>query len=285
MENVNKIRKKGDGSFSNVQKKRRASGQEYIGRSQVVEAKKPPPDKVSCKCRYKCKEIDFEQKLKLFNDFYDIGDSTKQNSYLMELMSVCEVKRRRHGTYTDAESSRRQATIFFTVSNGKGETLQVCRRTFLEIHCITKRRVETLVKAKKSGDIVYIERRGNKKQHRKYSELDEQQIVNHINSFPKEESHYTRAKNSNEYLSQDLNYSKLFFAFKELHPNSLITIRFYTDMVKKHFPKLKFQRPRKDTCGTCDLLHNQIKSNKEDKNTFKRNWSITIERLKKPDQK
>lgn len=47
MELVNcKKRKKGEGRFSEIQAKLRASGQEYIGNSQVVEAKMPPTDEV-----------------------------------------------------------------------------------------------------------------------------------------------------------------------------------------------------------------------------------------------
>lgn len=41
-----KRRKKGEGSFSANQKKMRASGQEYIGNSMVIEAKRPPPNEV-----------------------------------------------------------------------------------------------------------------------------------------------------------------------------------------------------------------------------------------------
>lgn len=178
----------------------------------------------------------------------------------MGLLSICETKRRRSKSNTEDVEHRKQATIFYSVPSGSGETIQVCKKTFMEIHGITKRRVETLVKAKKRGDIVYTERRGNKKQHRKYTEDDENRIVNHINSFPKEESHYTRAKNSKEYLSQDLNYHKLYQAFMEIYSNCSVTYRFYTDTVKKYFPKLRFQRPRKDTCGTCDLLHSKVQN-------------------------
>lgn len=149
-----------------------------------------------------------------------MGDSVKQNSYLMGLLNISVIKRRRHGSYTDPEASRRQATIYFTIPDGTGVHKQVCKKTFLEVHGITKRRVETLVKAKKRGDVTYIERRGNKSRERKYTAEDVKRIIEHIESFPKEESHYTRAKSSNLFLSQDLNYNKMHEAFVELHPNN-----------------------------------------------------------------
>lgn len=181
----------------------------------------------------------------------------------MGLMSVCEVKRRRHGSYDpdEPEKSRRQATIYFTVPNGGGETVQVCKQTFKDIHSITKRRVETLVGRKKKGHLVYVEGRGNKKKFRKYTPVDESNIKNHIESLPKQDSHYTRVKNADkEYLSEDLSYSRLHKSYKELYLNTKVTLRFYTDTVKKLFPNLRFQKPRQDTCATCDLLHNQIQN-------------------------
>lgn len=59
-------------------------------------------------------------------------------------------------------------------------------------------------------------------------------------------------------MSEDLNFNRMFQAFKELHPQTIIMPRFYRDTVKKHFPKLSFLKPRKDTCGTCDLLKTKI---------------------------
>lgn len=56
----------------------------------------------------------------------------------------------------------------------------------------------------------------------------------------------------------------MFQAFKELHPQTIIMPRFYRDTVKKHFPKLSFQKPRKDT---CDLLKTKLlneSSNRDD---------------------
>ena len=200
-----------------------------------------------------------------------MGDNIKQYSYLMGLINVTNVVRRRHGTYEEPESSRRQATVFFTLPDGKGNVVQVCKKTFLDVHGITKRTVETLVKAKKKGDFVYVEKRGNKKKNRKYSPEDEKSVVDHVNSFPKQKSHYTRAKNDRDYLSEDLNFNRMYLAFKEIYPESEIKPRYYKDTVKRRFPNLKFQKPRKDTCGTCDLLKSKLvnessSSSNKDKN-------------------
>lgn len=70
----------------------------------------------------------------------------------MGLMNVTTVNRQRFGKYEEPESSRLQAPVFFTLPNGKGEIVQVCKKTFLEVNQITKRTVETLVKTKKKRE-------------------------------------------------------------------------------------------------------------------------------------
>lgn len=115
----------------------------------------------------------------------------------------------------------------------------------MDVHGIHKSTIATLVKAKKKGDIVYNEQRGNKKKNRKYALEDEQAIIDYVNSLPKQKSHYTRAKNDKDYLSEDLNFNRMFQAFKELHPQTIIMPRFYRDTVKKTLSKTKFSKTPK----------------------------------------
>lgn len=220
---------------------------------------------MNCKCKYECKSFTHGQKVILFQQFYEMQDNAKQNSYLMGLLNVCPVKRRRHGGYETPDASRRQATVYFTLPNGTGNVVQVCKQTFLQIFGISRRRVETLVKTKKAGHVNYIERRGNKTLHRKYSIEDETLVVEHISRFPREKSHYGRMKSSKEYLSQDLNINRLYRSFKDTYPNSNISYRYYYTTFNNKFPDLKFHHPRTDTCQTCDLLTMQSKCSPNDK--------------------
>lgn len=213
-----------------------------------------------CKCKFHCADIPYQQKLKIFNDFYALKDNVKQNSYVMNLIHVCGVKIRRHGNYVNPEESRRQATLSFTLPDGAGNILQVCRNTFCTVLGITRKRIETLSKLKKQGETVYIEKRGNKQLHRKFTPDDEALVIDHINRFPREEGHYNRLKSEKQYLSPDLNINRLYSVFKEAHPASAITYRFYYKVFKKKNPKLCFHKPRTDTCATCDLLHIQTKN-------------------------
>lgn len=91
-----------------------------------------------CTCKYKCENLSYEHKVGLFEDFYDLEDIERRGSYLMGLMQVSHVKRRRHGTYDDSSQSRRQTTIHYTVPDGQGDLMQVCRGTFSEIFSLTE---------------------------------------------------------------------------------------------------------------------------------------------------
>ncbi|KAG8287144.1 hypothetical protein J6590_044764 [Homalodisca vitripennis] len=102
-----KRRKRGEGTVTSSKKKLRAEGKSYKNNRGVT-----------CRCRYQCRSLTFDQKLNIFNQFYELGDDIKQNSYLMGNLSDCGVKRRRHGSYDDPAQSRRQATVFFTIPDG-----------------------------------------------------------------------------------------------------------------------------------------------------------------------
>lgn len=121
-----------------------------------------------------------------FHDFYALKENVKQNSFLM-------------GQYDDAKDSRRQATICFSLPDGRGDVVR--RNTFMHVLGISKRRIETYVKAIKNGEVVYNEKRSNRAQNSKFSAADVDLIIEHVNFLLNNESHYGRRKSNKEYLS------------------------------------------------------------------------------------
>lgn len=177
----------------------------------------------------------------------------------MGLMDILPVARRRHGSYDNPTGSRRQATISYNVPDNSGNMKKVCKKTFLSIFGISPQKITLLVKLKKEGKVVYKEKRGGPK-HIKYKMNDRVLIREHINSFPREESHYGRNLNEKEFLSPDLNVSRLFTAFKTKYPESNIDKKFYRKVFLKDFPNLSFKKPRVDTCKSCDILNMKSKN-------------------------
>ena len=137
--------------------------------------------------------------------------------------------------------------------------MQVCKNTFMAIFDISPQRVTMHVKRKKCGNVTFKDKRGGVRKY-KYTYSDRIIVREHIDSFPREESHYNRVRSQKEYLSPDLNVHRLYEAFKIKYPEKEVTYKFYRAVFLKDFPNLSFQRTRVDTCKTCDSLHVKSKS-------------------------
>ena len=120
-------------------------------------------------------------------------------------MQITEIKRRRHGKYDHIANSHRQCTVCYLIPFTDGHTRQVCKITFQEIFGVRHRFLQTLQGRKKNGISVYVDNRKGNAHRKTFNDSDQQKIKDHINSFPRDESHYGRAKSCKEYLSPDLN--------------------------------------------------------------------------------
>lgn len=219
-----------------------------------------------------CKSISLEARKNLFKHYYST-DQTTQGTYLMNLIHIGKIKRRRHGTYVDPTESRRQATIYYTLPNGTGDVVNVCRSTFMNTFGITKRHVSTLSKKKKSGETTFIEKR-RRTAGGKFTSEDRRMVRDHINSIPRDMSHYSRQRTEKEYFSPDLNINRLHKAFHDKYPDSRVTYKFYRLVFLKDLPNLSFRRPRSDTCRVCDKLHCEVQARNENSHQAKINLDV-----------
>nr|CAH7751374.1 unnamed protein product [Callosobruchus chinensis] len=110
------------------------------------------------------------------------------------------------------------------------------------------------------GDTTFTDKRSNNKPS-KFTNEDRQLIHQHINSIPRDDSHYSRAKSDKQFLSPDLNIHRLYKSFLQKNKTSTVSYKFYRGVFKKDFPNLSFHRPRVDTCHTCDRLSCESKQN------------------------
>lgn len=195
----------------------------------------------------------------------------------MNLIHIGRVKRRRHGNYDDPTDSRRQATIYYTLPNGTGDVVQVCRATFMETFGVTRRYVSTLSNKKKLGQTTFKEMR-RRTAPSKFTPDDRRLVHAHINSIPRDMSHYSRQKTEREYLSPDLNIGRMHKAFLKKYPESQVTYKYYRQVFLKDFPNLSFRRPRSDTCRVCDKLQCEIQA--RNANSTKAKIDLDVHHLK-----
>ena len=72
---------------------------------------------------------------------------------------------------------------------------------FINTLDISKKMVETALKKVRNGDSVLKDKRGSSKKRQKaVSEEKTAAVIDHINMFPKVESHYTKKVSKREYL-------------------------------------------------------------------------------------
>lgn len=109
-------------------------------------------------------------KHQLFMAYHKL-DLNQQGNYLMGLIEVLPVQRRRHGMYGDAPLSRTQSTVSYTLPDGTGNFKKVCKNTFLNIFGISSKKVALLLRGKKSGNVIYKNNRGDPRKF-KYSDHD-----------------------------------------------------------------------------------------------------------------
>jgi hypothetical protein len=166
--------------------------------------------------------------------------------------------------------SYRQATYSYSVRDINSNTLEICAKAFRSVHGIGKTRFEKLRKPD-----VTTPPRDNRGKHGNQSKTPDNvmaQVREHISSFPKQQSHYSRKHNADKsYLHDNLTVRRMWMMYLEKHePDELAKIRrkesshcivklsLYRSVFDNDF-NLQFGKPRSDTCCKCDLLAIQIK--------------------------
>lgn len=149
---------------------------------------------------------------------------------------------------------------------------QVCRKAFVAVHGITKHRTDRLASCLREGITAPPDRRGKHGSRPNKIPGEIIRLVDeHIRSFPKRSSHYSREKNDGKYyLPSDLNVLKMHKlyleknerdVFERMERGEACQPKVTYDFFYRHFVvnyNIGFGAPRSDTCQTCDRLLNLI---------------------------
>lgn len=127
--------------------------------------------------------------MKIFNDYHYLANDSEQGIYILGLIQATEINRRRHGRhgqYSDPSQSHKQCTIKYIIPNDEEGVNQVCKTTFQNIFGIKHRFLQSLQSKKKQGLSVYKDVRSNNAKRKSFSSENTQQIIDHVNSFPRD---------------------------------------------------------------------------------------------------
>ncbi|CAH0692027.1 unnamed protein product [Spodoptera exigua] len=217
----------------------------------IMQAKKPKHVNCIVKCRYQCmNHFSEDDRVKLCKDYWKINDNVSQKQFLLHQIVAKPIKTMKTGIPNE---KHRSATYeyYFTKDD---QQHRVCKDFFLKTLCISKGPVNEAIKYKNEfGNYEGQDRRGSRAPINKTDAASEQKIIDHINSFPRLESHYCRKKSKRQYLDSKLSISKMY----ELYKEELVTAgeepcSFY--VYKRIFGSqfnLSFFKPKKDLCIIC----------------------------------
>ena len=174
---------------------------------------------IQCHCSYRCRErVNAEEQERIFNDFYVLASHDTQNKYLYGLIHKEPVKRQ---TTRPQSQKYRRHTLTYHVRLQDGAQVQICKKTFCNLHAVSKCRVENLAEKLVCGILVASDSDQRSKHSSRPHAISEQlkkQIRQHIEFFPCRKSHYSQTDNrKRRYLSENLSISRMYLLYLEKH--------------------------------------------------------------------
>lgn len=127
---------------------------------------------------------------------------------------------------------------------------------------ISQTPVYTAHSVKDISNIPEVPKQGKHIKH-KIAEDDIQLVKQHIESFPKVESHYCRANTQRQYLDSTLNIKKMYSLYTEFCENSKkqpVKETFYRKVFCNDY-NLYFHVPKKDRCDQCEEVKVKMNEN------------------------
>lgn len=249
-------RKKRSINVRKEQKQMRDHGKEARNRKGKVIPEKQFRPAGTC-CRKRCFEkINVEQQRAFYDNFYECS-KVEQNQILAGGVTISNKNSDRKGRGKTGITHNRQVTARYSLKlNGSIET--VCKNMFQSVYGLTKFKVDYLVQKLKHAPapVTSLEDRRGRHEPKNKKIEERKAMLEHIEKYPKYESHYTRRDTEKKYLQSHLNITMLYNEYKAEHPNAASY-----DLFREVFKSTgySFKQPQVDTCKTCDSFVLKIK--------------------------
>lgn len=254
------------------EKKKKDLGQEYTStktkKTMPAKCVKPRCKGTACTKQQKlCESISDEQRQVIFESFHALGDLKLQREFLVRHIKCSEKKR----SYTKGESRRKNSNEY-SLRVGE-ESKKVCKLFFFNTLGISEQMGRTAQEKITPTGTLEKDKRGGRQSAAdiERDQLIQQEISDHIDRFPRVESHYCRASSTREYLSSELTKKRMYNMFiqewiPKARPPSLTT---YKKVLRTK--NLSIHHPKKDQCSLCI---NYLKGTEETKSTLKDRYEI-----------
>ncbi|XP_052741442.1 uncharacterized protein LOC128198734 [Bicyclus anynana] len=230
------------------------SGKRYHSKS----AKKEIERKIMgdpCTCKKKCTEkIDQSERKLVFESYWQLANHERQWDYILKY-----VKGKPTRVALVGSNRPRSQTVVYTLPKSNGhDTVTVCKKMFLQTLNISDKTVYTALDKQEIQKVVDL-RGQHTNRPIKTSESTTKSVIDHINMFPRKESHYLRKQTQREFLDEKLNCAKMHRLYLEWIKNNPdyenvtpASERWYYNIFTTKF-NIGFFQPKKDLCETCSL--------------------------------
>jgi len=248
-----KKRKRGEETVTEVKKQRklRISGQSWTNRKGETRKAKKTGQQHPIKCRWKCFEtFPLSERQNLFKDFYNL-DLSSQHTFIANLRTEFTKKKRKRPTRGAKKRKKifKERKSFQWVLDGK----RICAQAVYVIFQIS------------AGFLIDTDKMGKKKPQtlknvgRSLNQDVKNVIREHIESFPKEFSHYHRKNIPDKsfiYHTLINSCADMYAQFKIKHQTNIalleaVSEQYYRTMFRNEF-NVGFKQPYGDTCSVCD---------------------------------
>lgn len=233
----------------NIAQALRVKGQAYISPKNKTTI---PAKVVKPRCRGKCKgkecaTIEDNQRDKIFNAFYSSNNLHQQREFIVRHIAQEDIQRKKTGS----DISRRTKTLKYKLPTANGP-VNVCKTMFLNTLGISEKMVRTaLSKVCKDGAILGEKRGGRYDSLKGKDAMLRASALEHINKFPKMESHFCRKSTTREYLHADLTVKKMYYFYRQERTPEQLTCSYHTYRRVFKSLNLSFHHPKKDQCSLC----------------------------------
>ena len=196
----------------------------------------------------------------IHSQFWSLKDEDKGH-FFARTTKRCTKKRTRVKTQ---KSSTRKFSFQFFFYRGE-EKVQVCRQFYLRTLNISAKRIEYYYKHRINQETgTPLPLRHGKHVKKRIPSDARQSARDHINSYPRVESHYCRASTTRQYLDSTLSVEKMYRMYcenyTELPP---VSLHMYREIFNTEF-NLSFHVPKKDRCDYCEEYRTNISPSEED---------------------
>ncbi|KAL4126982.1 hypothetical protein QTP88_011180 [Uroleucon formosanum] len=189
-------------------------GMEYNNRKGVTIPQNKFKELINC-CRRKCYIVCPPDKQKIiFEGFYKL-EKEIQYQIMSCGITLTDKKSTRLGRGKYGISHDRLVTVLYVIQI-ENQNITVCKKMFQSVYGAPRGKIDLLIQKKKfsdSGTLQQHDNRGHHEPHNKMTEVKEE-MRNHIEKYPKYQSHYSRRHTNTFYLQCHLNIKKLYEEYK-----------------------------------------------------------------------